>query len=273
MKTNLLLTLVYLGLTCAAVAADPWADNIVNYTPGADVPSVFGSDPPVYFTNSSASLGEPTRATGSSATSPWSGPYLVDDIVSIGRGGSLTVSFDEPVTNDPNNPYGIDLLVFGNAFLLVDAAWPYPADAENSGVVAAENGLISISDDGINFVDVTDVFADGLYPTNGYADSVGHFPQVGSVLSDFTKPVNPSLDITGLTPAETYAAYNGSGGGAGVDIGAYGFSEISYVKISAAIDAEFIPEIDAFADVAAVPEPTSLLILLAALPFVAAKRN
>ena len=275
MKTNLLLTVACLGLTCTAVAADPWADNIVNYTPGTGVPSVFGSDPPILFDQDSAALGAPTRDSvgfGGFAVSPYGAAADVSEVVSLGDGGSITVSFDEPVTNDTDNPYGIDLLIFSNAFFTTND-FNFDAATTNTGLTGETGGIVEISSDGVNFTEVTGALAEGYFPTNGYTDAVGHFPAAGSVLADFLLPVNPSFDPTGLTAAQTYAGYGGSGGGTGIDIGAFGFSEISFVRVTNPIGSGVTPEIDAFADVAAVPEPTSLLILLAALPFVAAKRN
>ncbi len=276
MKIQLCLaTLLALSATTAAVAADPWADAIVNYTPGTDVPSVFGSDPPVLYDNGTAALGEPTRnsvAFGGYTVSPYSAPSDVSEVVSLGKGGSLTVSFDEPVTNDAGNPFGIDLLIFGNAFLSTND-FNFDANTTNTGSAASEGGIVSISDDGVTFVEVTGLDADGLFPTNGYADTTDFFPAgPGSVPSDFTRPVDPSLDLTGLGVTATILAYGGSGGGAGIDIGAYGFSEISYVRVTNPVDSLTTPEIDGFADVRAVPEPSAWVLLLLATPLVRRRR-
>lgn len=265
------LTLLTLSLSVApAFAADPWADNIINYSAGTGVPSVFGSDPPIYFDNDFAALGAPTRDSvgfGGYAVSPFSSAGDVNEIVSLGDGGSLTVSFDQPVKNDPMNPFGIDLLIFSNAFFTT-SDFNFDAATTNTGMTNEVGGIVEISSNGIDYTEVTGAFAEGLYPTNGYADSSTHFPGSGSVLADFLKPVDPSFNPTGLTAAQTYTGYNGSGGGTGIDIGAFGFSEISYVRVTNPSGSGVTPEIDAFADVRAVPEPSALLLLLTAIPFV-----
>src|SRR6185369_8924378 len=68
------------------------------------------------FTNASAALGAPT--SGSSVT-PFAPPFSTSQIVSIGAGGSLTLQLSTPIVNNPANPFGIDLLIFGNSFFVV----------------------------------------------------------------------------------------------------------------------------------------------------------
>lgn len=258
-------------------AADPWADTVVQYIPGTGISNDFVTGNS--FENPLAALGEPTRFTSDidnygGVVTPLQSPFRSDEIVSIGKGGSLTVSFDEPVIDDPLNPFGIDLLIFGNSFLFGDTIFRSDFSFDPNGTfdgVASEGGMVELSANGTDFVLVTDLDADGLYPTNAYNDTTNPFATVpGALPSDFTKPVNPSLDIIGMTFAEVLIAYDGSGGGAGIDIGAWGFSQITHVRISNPADATLIPEIDGFADVAAVPEPTaavlaSLVLLVSAI--------
>ena len=106
-----------------ATAADPWADHVVSYVQGTGVGNDFVTGNPV--NNPLTALGEPTRFTSDPAnfggpTTPFSSAYRDDEIVSIGAGGSLTLQFDEPVVDHPLNPFGFDLLVFGNAFYSLD---------------------------------------------------------------------------------------------------------------------------------------------------------
>jgi len=243
------------GLACAITAhaqtADPFADSIVGYTPGQGVSTGF-DDP-------AAALGSPTRVTSPTsdfggAVTPFQSAFGAGELVTVGRGGRLTVAFEEPVRNDPANPFGIDLLVFGNA-AFADASFPDGV----AGGIFAEGGTVSVSADGINFFEITGVVADGAFPTNGFTDpsapfTTGGVAATGTTPTDFTKPVDPAFDPIGMTLADILAAYDGSGGGVGIDIGSVGLSEVSFVRITNAIDAAGTPEIDGFADVA-VPAP------------------
>ncbi len=229
-------------LTPAALAQglfDPWADRVVEYEQG-DEPTGSYLDP-------LAALGSPERYTGEGvfpgAVTPFNPAWGADELVSIGAGGWLIVEFDEPVTDDATNPFGIDLLVFSNALYL----------DSGGGVVdgiAGEGGTIEVSVDGIEWFLVPDLDADGTpHGTLGYLDLTGPYDSdPGTVLSDFTKPVDPALDPNGLSFFELVDAYDGAGGGVGVDLATVGLSEIRFVRIAAAVGS---PEIDAFADVAA----------------------
>ena len=38
----------------------------------------------------------------------------------IGTGGSLTLQFNTPIQNNPNNPFGLDFIIFGHAGFIED---------------------------------------------------------------------------------------------------------------------------------------------------------
>lgn len=223
---------------------DPFADVMVSYDSG--------TDPAPGYTNPNTALGSPERFTGEdffpNVVSAFSSPYGNDEIVSIGVGGHLVVQFNTPVTNDSNNLYGIDLLIFSNAsFIDID----YP-NGVVGGLFGDDGGTIEVSVDGSEWHLVTGAIADGPFPTMGFVDS-GPFDIVpGTVLTDFTRPVDPLLtpeSFLNLNNAQIVARYRGSGGGVGVDIGTVGLSEISFVRIRNPIDAIEAIEIDAFSDV------------------------
>ena len=46
-------------------------------------------------------------------------PFRSFELVAIGNGGHLTVKFNLRVVHDINNPYGIDFIIYGNAFLTI----------------------------------------------------------------------------------------------------------------------------------------------------------
>lgn len=242
--------------------ANPWADEIIDYLAGATANPGF-LDP-------STALGEPERFTGEGvfpgAVTMFNPTFGTDEIVSIGEGGHLIVRFDDPILDDPTNPFGVDLIVFGNAGF-IDADFPNGTLGDPAALFGAGMATIEVSADGMSFFDAGG-FADGLFPTQGYLD-VGPFDGVpGSVPSDFLKPVNPALslsDFDGLSYAEALALYDGSGGGTPIDIAATGLSAVSYLRVSLADDGDgataLNAEIDAFANV---PEPASFGLLVMA---------
>ncbi|MFT5423707.1 MAG: hypothetical protein ACI89L_001495 [Phycisphaerales bacterium] len=240
-----------LSLASTASASDPWADRVIEYNAGTG--GSVGYDDPL------TALGSPERYTGEgvfpASVTPFNSPWAADEIVSIGEGGWLTVAFDQAVTNDALNPFGLDLLIFGNPFY---GATGDPANPVVSGLFA-EGGSVEVSANGIDWTLVPGAAADGGFPTLGFTDETNPFGgDPGTLPTDFTKPVNPDFDPTGLTLSELIAGHDGSGGGLGIDIGALGLSQISYVRISSALGSGFTPEIDGFADVSAVPSPTTL---------------
>jgi hypothetical protein len=233
----------------ASGVGSPYATGVVSYAPGANVPGV--------YQDSAVALGSPERFTGEgvfpTAVTPFNPPFGVDEIVGVGQGGQLTLSFDKPVRNDPLNPYGIDLLVFTNIFLAGD---------ENDVAVmyfgSLADAVIEVSNGGA-WVPVPGVGARPVYPTLGYLDVAG--PTVfepGNVLSDFTTPVDPTFDPIGRTFAEIVAAYGTSGGGVGIDLAGTGLSEITMIRFSTTGATLYI---DAVAAVTPVPAPSGLVML------------
>ena len=103
-----------------------------------------------------------------------------------------------------------------------------------------DGGIVEVSEDGENWHLVRKVEADGLFPTMGYVDAGPYDTEPGRVETDFRKPVDPALtldDFLGLDNDGIVALYNGAGGGAGIDIGSTGLSQISYVRVSNPTDA------------------------------------
>lgn len=238
---------------------NPFASRVLQF--------VQGNTPFTNLANPATALGEPSRRSldpvyGDSNVNPFSPAYLPDQIVSIGPGGSLTVQFDRPVTDDPNNPFGIDLLTFGNSGYQVDFA-----TGRARGLFGNNSqGLVEVSADGLSWFTVPGARPDGAFPTLGFSDVLDPFdPTPGSVLADFTKPVNPIFNAWGLTHPEILAAYNGSGGGSGIDLASVGLSSISFVRVSLPVTAAGNLEIDAFSDVSPVPSPATIASLVLAL--------
>src|SRR5882724_7900352 len=221
--------------------ASPFADFVVSYNPG--------TSPAAGFTNTTAVLGAPTASA--TITAP---PFQKTQILSLGFGGSLTVGFNSPISNNPANPFGMDFTIFNNSFFTLSGN-------TINGVFTHPGLTVYASQDDTNFFllsSSTNNGADGLYPTAGSGNPF--------------LPVNPALGLasfTGGTTSNALALYNGSAGGASYDLSSaidtngnpLSLDWISYVEVINT-STNSVGEIDAFA---VVPEPSSLMLAVTAL--------
>jgi len=249
-----------LSASAAAYVHDPhdFAVEVIAYVQGSGVPQDFISGE--LFNEPNAAVGRPTlTTTGDGWYVPLNtavpvlpiGPaFRRWEVVSIGQGGSLTLKFARPVANNPHNPYGVDFIVFGNSMQAIRSGPPWrngnPEDTIVSQLTHSEHGIVSVSQDGIAWHTFTDgPFADGFAPTASYRwDSAKK--AWGDEL-DPTRPVNPALNVEGMTVAEMIDAYDGSAGGTGFDIGLLGLDWILYVRIEDDPATAVTTEIDAVA--------------------------
>lgn len=227
-------------------AQGPFGPSLYN-----DPASILGAPATNYFDSASAPI---TRVK---LNEPVWGQNVSDGvsnklILTLNSGSFVIVGFDEPITNHPANPYGIDFLVFGNTFYVASTF----GDAANLntttmfGMAFEEPVLVSVSpgftgQPGENPDDPATwpwyrydngPFGDGIFPTHAYRwnrDEAGWTDQ----LMDFTKPVNPAFESVfaagGISVADAIDLYTGSGGGAGFDLTPSGFDSVRYVKIEA----------------------------------------
>lgn len=228
-----------------ALLSNPFADSVVSYDAG-----VGAADG---YTDPAAAIGEPTRFTGEgvwpSVVSQFNPPFMTNELVSIGVGGELVLSFDEPVMDDPANPYGIDLIIFGNTGF-IDGAWP---SGVVDGIFSNDGGQLEVSADGVTWILVAGVEADNTWPTCGFIDSEIYDDAPGSDPTNFALPIDPRLnidDVSGFGFETLHNYYNTSGGGVPVDLVSTGLASISFVRITVSEGSELSPEIDGISDVA-----------------------
>lgn len=272
----LLSALFFFGAGTAA--ASPYATEVVSYSSTLTGSSLYNDPyavlgaPATNFANtwgsattSRVKLVEPAYNVG------LSGEKL---ITTLNQGQSIVVKFDHQVTDDPDNPYGVDFLVFGNSFYTGSGT---VSDASNMNTYMLSGGgffggagffedvVVSVSQDGVNWYTYSNgPYGDNAYPTNAYLWNADDAVWTNTV-SDFTKPVNPAvfsalLGHSGVSAADAIAAYQGSGGGTGFDLAESGYSWIQYIRVEG-ISGHSGGEIDAFADVAPVPIPGALWLL------------
>jgi len=240
--------------------ANDFATDWIDYQPNGMINDWLSADP---FDDPAAALGRPTvDTTGDdwfipmdtpAPVAPVYPPFRAGELVYLGEGGSLTLSFNHAVCDDENNPYGIDFIVFGNASQTVggEQGWvngdPAAVQAGPSG--GSEPGIVSVSQDGSTWYSFTNdpdfmadnpsfiklvadapdgPFCDGFAPTLGriydpcYADvSLGDWNQFWAEPTNPTLPIDPALSyssLAGMSVARIAQTYGDSAGGTGYDL-------------------------------------------------------
>ncbi len=252
-------------MLASSAQASIFATEVVDHSASLD-----GSG---YYNDANDLLGKPTTIIpawggGTSHVSPVEPAWGDNNITTFNSGDWAVVKFDHQVVDDSNNPYGLDLLVFGNAFFTGSG---YVNDDTNhntytlTGGLFAEGVTVSVSQDGTDWYTYADgPSGDGLYPTNPWVWDPAQYDSTGNgwtdVENDYTKPVDPSLqaaDFAGIS-YDAMLLYDGSAGGVGFDLAESDYDWIQYVKVTGTGG-----EVDAFADVApaAVPVPAAAWLL------------
>jgi hypothetical protein len=234
-QTGFLVVCLFIAAVTEACDYDSndFASEVVDYVQGSGVGYDYLSLD--YYNNPQTALGRPTlETTGdgwyipedvSMPVVPVYPPFRAFEVVTIGNGGKLVLRFNHKVSDDENNLYGIDFIVFGNARWRIssEGSWTLQSNPETVTVDSGffrEPGIVSVSQDGVNWYAFSNgPYADDFAPTASYQwDDVNDV--WGRELNP-TRPVDPNLtpaNFNGKSIAEIIEIYNGSAGGTGFDL-------------------------------------------------------
>lgn len=223
-----------------------YADAVMSYNSGAG----FATG----FTNASAALGAP--ALGASVT-PFAPPFSKSQIVSVGAGGEITLQMSTPIVNNPDDPYGVNFILFANQFFVEGSGGKASGLFDHAASIE-----VQVSQDDSTWYTLNPALAPQpgtLYPTAGNGNPL--------------LPVNPALtlsDFEGQNLAGIESLYDGSAGGTGYDLSwaetgggaSVDLSSADYVRIEVQSG---VLDLDAASVVQAVPDRMMTAFALAGL--------
>lgn len=266
---HVFLTLMLTVTLAGTAAASDFAAAVVDHSDSLDASGFYNDPEDLTGKPAQYCAGWPAAATDhiSIVEPSWGDGY----ITTFNEGDWAILSFDHQVMDDAANPYGIDFIVYGNAFFVGNG---YVADDTDHGSYTLTGGifsepvLVSVSQDGENWYTYdSGPYGDTLYPTNPWVWDQDLYDTTGNGWTaqenDYTKPVDPSLTLAELTTgtsADAMALYDGSAGGTGFDLAESGYDWIQYVKFEG-VAGICGGEVDAIADVAPVPVPGAVWLL------------
>jgi len=223
-------------------------------------------------------LGKPTTIipawpSGTSHVSLVEPAYGDGSVTTFNTGDWAVVKFDHRVMDDAANPYGLDFIVFGNPMFVGTGGWVSDTTDHRTfginGGINSENLKISVSQNGSDWYTYdSGPYGDSYYPTNPWVWDPAQYDATGNgwtaTENNYAKPVDPGLTQADFAAAgNSYAAmqlYDGSAGGTGFDLAASDYDWIEYIRVEG-VSGFSGGEIDAFADVAAVPVPAAAWLL------------
>lgn len=262
---RILSILMFLLVTAGSAWASPYAVEVVNSQgpfgrgPYDDPQSVLGK-PSTHFQNMGGNSTARIKLVEAAYNVDSDGNKL---ITTLNSGSFIEVKFDHQVMDDPNNPFGLDFLVFGNSFYTGSSSVSDSSNMNDYMLVGGgwcEDVTVSVSQNGTDWYQYENgPYGDNPFPTQAYEWDRKNARWTDNEM-DFTKPVDPGLADTlmagGMSGADAIQAYNGSGGGTGFDLAESGYDWIQFIKVEGTGG-----EIDAFSDVAAVPVPGAVWLL------------
>lgn len=230
-------------------------NNVYTVSP-YNVPAAVLGRPTLKFTDHFGLGAQKGKIDRSKVIEPpyWTDPQSNNVITEINPGGQITVNMGRKVYDDPNNPYGIDLIVYGNSFYTASGyTGGAVTDGSDMGTVKIPSGsasgiyghttVVSVSQDGINWYSYPQVPV--LYPDDTYRwDNTNHCWTEEEM--NATKPLNPTMSFSAnSTVANVLDQFIGACGGTGYDLKAVGLPWIQYVRVSAITNAGAYTVIDA----------------------------
>ncbi len=166
----------------------------------------------------------------------WTDPNSNNVITEISANGQITVKLGRKVYDDPNNPYGIDFIVYGNSFFSASGVSGAVSDKTDLDVASLSSGFfghpttVSVSQDGVTWFSYTNIPA--LFPDDSYRwDETNHAWTAEQ--QNPTKPLNPYIytnNFGGQSVASGPDQSAGAAGGTGYDLKASGMPWIQYVR-------------------------------------------
>ncbi len=164
------------------------------------------------------------------------GAALVTEITS---GGQITVQLGHKIYDSPDNPYGVDLIVYGSSFFYgvagtagtISDGTDLNAATLTSSAIFGHATVVSVSQDGTNWYAFP--ATPDLFPDNAYRWDDDNDAWTDEALNP-TKPLNPCLytnAFAGQTVAGVLDQFGGAAGGTGYSLKASGMPWIQYVQI------------------------------------------
>ncbi len=212
-KTILSLVIAASSSLTTFAQPDPFADRVPAYQAGTDFATDFATG--LGYTNTIAALGAPSAVTpgdfGGPVT-PFSPPYLGEQLLSIGEGGMAIFEFDPPIFNHPGNPFGLDFIIYGSAGFSITNG-NFSGGGITDGTLFGQNTgstRVSVSSDNETY-----------YPLNPAAAPIvdHYFPSDGSGRAGIpVAPEHSSEDFAGADLNGIRALYRHGAGGTGYDL-------------------------------------------------------
>ncbi len=166
----------------------------------------------------------------------WTASDGASVITEISEGGQITAELGRKIYDDAYNPYGVDLIVFGNSFFSASGFSDDHSDLNSfllgSGILGHPT-TVSVSQDGTNWYSFTNAAA--LFPGNAYRWDEPNHSWTDETLNP-TRPLNSSvygMDFGGQSASSVLAQFGDSAGGSGYDLKESGLPWIQYVRIEA----------------------------------------